>query len=347
MMPNLMGDDEEEKENISNKIDRYVYDRWASETKVLFPNPFDAENPLTIPKPYGGFRIAAAMGEGMVDMMHGKKTEMDIIANLQKQVKGAFDPIAGTSSYTNQWIDAMPLPLLHPVFESVANVDYMGRPILFDQSGAFDYLKANKSTAQIYHTIAQNVYRHTPGHIDISPTSYEHVIESYFGLGPSRIIKNLAKAYDNFTDPESGKTDAERNRHFAKEIIGANRVLYNPNISEENKRDLYNYLSMASTPMGRWNEEKVKYAERAIIQTKIDMSVNPKVIQDSLDDLLSQIVFSGKLYQNVPGQDITWAQWYSAMSAIGDKRSSAQHRRYINEKISKALEESRNAPQEE
>jgi len=77
------------------------------------------------------------------------------------------------------------------------------------------------------------------------------------------------------------------------------------------------------------------------------MSVNPKVIQDSLDDLLSQIVFSGRLYQNVPGQDITWAQWYSAMSAIGDKRTSAQHRKYINEKISKALEESRNAPQQE
>ena len=347
MMPYFAGDDEEKREDIANKIDRYIYSQWISESKVIFPNPFDPENPFTPPKPYGGFRIAAAMGEGMVDMMHGRKTEMDVIHNLQRQVKGAFDPIAGTSSYTNQWLDAMPLPLLHPVFENVANVDYMGRPILFDQSGSFDYLKANKSTAQIYHTIAQNVYRYTPGHIDISPTSYEHLVESYAGLGPSRIVTNFVKAYENFTDPESGKTDKERNKHFAKEIISLNRVLYNPNISEENKRDLYNYLSMASTPMGRWNEEKVKYAERAIIQTKIDMSVNPKVIQDSLDDLLSQIVFSGKLYQNVPGQDITWAQWYSAMSAIGDKRSSAQHRRYINEKISKALEESRNAPQEE
>jgi hypothetical protein len=347
MMPYFAGDDEEKREDIANKIDRYIYSQWISESKVIFPNPFDPENPFTPPKPYGGFRIAAAMGEGMVDMMHGRKTEMDVIHNLQRQVKGAFDPIAGTSSYTNQWLDAMPLPLLHPVFENVANVDYMGRPILFDQSGSFDYLKANKSTAQIYHTIAQNVYRYTPGHIDISPTSYEHLVESYAGLGPSRIVTNFVKAYENFTDLESGKTDKERNKHFAKEIISLNRVLYNPNISEENKRDLYNYLSMASTPMGRWNEEKVKYAERAIIQTKIDMSVNPKVIQDSLDDLLSQIVFSGKLYQNVPGQDITWAQWYSAMSSIGDKRSPAQHRRYINEKISKALEESRNAPQEE
>ena len=346
MMPYFAGDDEEEKDRIENSVNRYIYDKWASETKVLFPNPLDPANPLTIPKPYGGFRLAAAAGEGIVDMFSGKRTWLDIKWNLRTQIKGAFDPIAGTSSYTNQWIDAMPLPLLHPVFEAVANIDYQGRPILFDQSGSFDYLKANKSTAQIYHTIAQNVYRYTPGHMDFSPTSIEHIAESYFGIGPLRIVNNLAKAGENLADPESGKTDAERQSHFFKEILSANRVLYNPNISEDSKRDLYNYLGMAKTPFGSWNEEKVKYAERAIIVTKQQMLVNPKVIQDSLDDLLSQIVESGRLYQNVPGQEITWAQWYSAMSAIGDKRTQAQHRRYINDKISKALEESGNRRQE-
>lgn len=347
MMPYLAGDDEEERKRIAEKIDRYIYDKWASDTKVLLPNPLDPENPFTAPKPYNGFRLASAIGEGMVDMYAGKKTSADVTQNIIGQVKGAFDPIAGTSSYFNQWIDAMPLPLFHPVFEAVANIDYQGRPILFDQSGAFDYLKANKSTSQIYHTIAQNVYRYTPGHIDISPTNYEHVTESYFKLGPSRVITNLVKAGNNLTDPESGKTDAERQKHFLKEVISANRVLYNPNISEDDKRDLYNYLSMSSAKMGSWNEEKVKYAERAIVLTKQKMLVNPKVIQDSLDDLLSQIVFSGKLYQKVPGQEITWAQWYSAMSSIGDKRSAAQHKRYINDKINKALEESGNQEQEE
>lgn len=346
MMPYLAGDDEEERKRIAEKIDRYIYDKWASDTKVLLPNPLDPENPFTAPKPYNGFRLASAIGEGIVDMYVGKKTSADVTENIIRQIKGAFDPIAGTSSYSNQYMDALPLPLLHPFFEAVANVDYQGRPILFDQSGAFDYLKANKGTAQVYHTIAQNVYRYTPGHIDISPTSYEHVTESYFKLGPSRIINNLVKAGNNLTDPESGKTDAERQKHFLKEVISANRVLYNPNISEDDKRDLYNYLSMSSAKMGSWNEEKVKYAERAIVLTKQKMLVNPKVIQDSLDDLLSQIVFSGKLYQKVPGQEITWAQWYSAMSAIGDKRTGVQHKRYINDKIRKALEESGNEPQE-
>ncbi|NDD54809.1 hypothetical protein EBZ39_13260, partial [bacterium] len=63
--------------------------------------------------------------------------------------------------------------------------------------------------------------------------------------------------------------------------------------------------------------------------------VNERVLQASLDDLISQITLGGKLTQKVPGQNLTWLDWYSAMADpegnIGEER--------LMEKVYKMYEE--------
>ena len=47
---------------------------------------------------------------------------------------------------------------------------------------------------------------------------------------------------------------------------------------------------------------------------------NERVLQSSLIDLMSQVVQSGKLYQTVPGREITWEDWYMEQaSPMGEK----------------------------
>ncbi len=325
---------EEEEEKVKSNLETYLYSKYVGETKVMFPNPLDPNNPFLIPKPYGGFRVSAALGEGAVDLIAGVKTRADVTDNFLSQVKGAIDPIAGTASYVNQWTSVLPMPILHPVVESMANIDHNGRMILFDQGGSFDYLKANRSTSNLARDIARGVFKHTPGHMDISPTSLEHVFESYIDLGPAQIIKNSAKVVNEFFEAKD-KPTAERVKDLAVETAFINRVFYNDNISEEDRNDLYNYLSMSKEPLGRWNEEKVKYAQRAIFLAREKGLVNERVLQASLDDLISQITLGGKLTQKVPGQNITWLDWYSAMADpegnIGEER--------LMEKVYKMYEE--------
>jgi hypothetical protein len=325
---------EEEEEKVKSNLETYLYSKYVGETKVMFPNPLDPDNPFLIPKPYGGFRVSAALGEGAADLIAGVRTRADVTDNFLSQVKGSIDPIAGTASYVNQWTSVLPMPILHPVVETMANIDHNGRMILFDQGGSFDYLKANRSTSNLARDIARGVFKHTPGHMDISPTSLEHVFESYIDLGPAQIIKNSVKVANEFFEAKD-KPTAERVKDLAVETAFINRVFYNDNISEEDRNDLYNYLSMSKEPLGRWNEEKVKYAQRAIFLAREKGLVNERVLQASLDDLISQITLGGKLTQKVPGQNITWLDWYSAMADpegnIGEER--------LMEKVYKMYEE--------
>ena len=325
---------EEEEEKVKSNLETYLYSKYVGETKVMFPNPLDPDNPFLIPKPYGGFRVSAALGEGAADLIAGVKTRADVTDNFLSQVKGSIDPIAGTASYVNQWTSVLPMPILHPVVETMANIDHNGRMILFDQGGSFDYLKANRSTSNLARDIARGVFKHTPGHMDISPTSLEHVFESYIDLGPAQIIKNSVKVANEFFEAKD-KPTAERVKDLAVETAFINRVFYNNNISEDDRNDLYNYLSMSKEPLGRWNEEKVKYAQRAIFLAREKGLVNERVLQASLDDLISQITLGGKLTQKVPGQNITWLDWYSAMADpegnIGEER--------LMEKVYKMYEE--------
>ena len=332
---------EEEEEKVKSNLETYLYSKYVGETKVMFPNPLDPDNPLLLPKPYGGFRVSAALGEGAADLIAGVRTRADVTDNFLSQIKGAIDPIAGTASYVNQWTSVLPMPILHPVVESMANIDHNGRMILFDQGGSFDYLKANRSTSNLARDIARGVFKHTPGHMDISPTSLEHVFESYIDLGPAQIIKNSAKVVNEFFEAKD-KPTAERVKDLAVETAFINRVFYNDNISEDDRNDLYNYLSMSKEPLGRWNEEKVKYAQRAIFLAREKGLVNERVLQASLDDLISQITLGGKLTQKVPGQNLTWLDWYSAMADpegnIGEER--------LMEKVYKMYEEAGSPKQE-
>jgi hypothetical protein len=325
---------EDEEEEVKSNIQTYLYSTYVGETSVMFPNPLDPDNPILFPKPFGGFRVAASLGEGAADMIGGVRTQADVSQEVLKQIKGAIDPIAGTASYVNQWTSVLPVPILHPVVEAMANIDHNGRMILFDQGGSFDYLKANRSTSNLARDIARGVFKHTPGHMDISPTSLEHVFESYIDLGPAQIIKNSAKVVNEFFEAKD-KPTAERVKDLAVETAFINRVFYNNNISEDDRNDLYNYLSMSKEPLGRWNEEKVKYAQRAIFLAREKGLINERVLQASLDDLISQITLGGKLTQKVPGQNITWLDWYSAMADpegnIGEER--------LMEKVYKMYEE--------
>jgi len=328
------GEDEEKEKAARSDIETYIYSRYVSETKMMIPNPLDPNNPLLLPKPFGNFRVAAAAGEGLADLITGYKTPMDVAANLSNQLKGAMDPIAGTSSWANQYMEVLPLPILSPVFETMANSDHYGRAIVYDMSGSFDYLKANRKTPQIYRDIAKGLYMHTPNHIDISPSSIEHVYESYIGLGPAQFVKNARDAWKDVA-AEDAKTSKDKFKRLLIETTFINRVLYNDNISKEDKNDLYNYLSMSADPPGRWNEKKVEYAERAIALARDKELVNERVLQSSLTDLISQVIQSGKLYQTVPGKSITWEDWYMEQASPMGQKSLRQ----MSEALDKLIEQ--------
>jgi hypothetical protein len=333
-MIGYFGEDEEKEKEARSDIETYIYSRYVSETKAMVPNPLDPNNPILLPKPFGNFRVAAATGEGLADLMSGYRTPVDVAANISRQLKGAMDPIAGTSSWANQYMEVMPLPILSPVFETMANSDHYGRAVVYDMSGSFDYLKANKKTPQIYRDVAKGLYMHTPNHIDISPSSLQHVFESYIDLGPAQFVKNSRDAFKDVAteDEKSGKDKFKR---LLVETTFINRVLYNDNISKEDKNDLYNYLSMSADPPGRWNEKKVEYAERVIALARDKELVNERVLQSSLTDLISQVIQSGKLYQTVPGRDITWEDWYMEQASPMGQKSLRQ----MSEALDKLIEQ--------
>lgn len=226
----LSGGDDDDKE----------YDRITDYVKfnnIVLLNPLSSKKDefITIPTPHG-FRAFASMGPLVVDIIRGKKTELEAMGELAKNIAGEISPLslsgfdlarpnssAGLISYIS------PTPI-RPFVEAYAtNQDYMGNEIakknfISSKDGITPQWKlAPKSTNKVLVGTSKfinslfggtdNISSAVPRKVgrsekyrygfftDFNPARIEHIFEGYLG-GRLRFWNDVYKTTNSIIDKE-------------------------------------------------------------------------------------------------------------------------------------------------
>lgn len=186
-----------------------INDYVRVQNNALVYNPFNKRSPLTIAKPYSLLRLAASMGEGMVDLYSGYKSVPDVAADVFMNGMTVFDPLGGVSG---NLMSAGAPTILKPYVEVYTNISWGGDQIRhFDYGNTNKFTQYNASTDQSYVDFAEGLYHKTG--LDFSPTNLEYVVNQYW-TGFPKFVTRVAGAIQMIRDGEFDTTKVPIVRRF-------------------------------------------------------------------------------------------------------------------------------------
>ena len=276
----MAGDDEEKEFDLQN----YLYNESVSRNKVLVANPLDSRNPITIPKPYGMVRLSYTIGEGIVDMLRGMKTPLDVAFDIFKDGSSAIDPIGGGSGSI---VNYLPVSGARPLWSVAINQDWMGRQILrtFSQEYVPDHEVYYKTTPGWAVGFAKGIADRT-GPIpvlgpmfDASPVYWNFLAESYMtNLGPMKFLFRSAENVEEYA--KTGDTLG-----FAKDMLFMNKVLYK-DMSKDEKQVMFNFFDVIQKPSsGGITKDQLKYIEKATTLMQEKELIKENILSGALNEL--------------------------------------------------------------
>lgn len=187
-------------------IEEYIYNDFKSSQYMYVPNPLDPKNPITIPKSYSLVRVSQGLGEGMVDMMMGKKTAFGVMSDLTLNTFSVLDPFGGANRSFSAFIPSM----FHVPSEISMNRNWAGSKVYhfdFDPSkpdkfelntGTFGEKLPVPMTDIEYTDMARYLYDIGA---DVSPTTLEYISKAYL-TGVIKTAYNLEQTVDALANNE-------------------------------------------------------------------------------------------------------------------------------------------------
>jgi hypothetical protein len=216
-----------EDENNDGANDWSAMPDYVKDKNLVF---FGGPKPVTIPMPHG-FNLPVVIGRLASAVARGDIKAGDAASSMAGAFAAAFNPIGGESDPVQQ---AMPT-LLDPVAQHVTNKNFAGNPLRPEQPQFGpkkpDSELAFKTVNPLANKFAKGLNKLTggdhltPGMIDISPETIEHVL-GFLGGGTGRFI---TEGVETVGRAASGDFDL-RKTPFLR------RAAYEPHPSETNIR---------------------------------------------------------------------------------------------------------------
>lgn len=185
---NIISDEDEDGETFYKKIPEHVRER-----NMIIMSPFDGEDYITIPMPYG-FNVFHYAGTNISRMLRGEISSWDTIANTTNSGLNAFNPIGGASDmFSGPGIMRAATPdVLDPFTAVVTNRDWKDDPIRPESNPYDKYEKPDSqqyfgNVSELSKSIASTLNSLTGGTtvkaglIDVSPETFDHFMSHVFG----------------------------------------------------------------------------------------------------------------------------------------------------------------------
>jgi hypothetical protein len=293
-------DDEEPKEKgeitMQHGLDRYMNSAFMRQFYLAIPNPFDVDDPVLIPRPYGALRVVGLVADGVVDASLGKRSLLSVTSDVKSAFFTSLDPIGFVSG---EITNAVPT-LMRPFAEVIVNRDWMGRQILFSREDTRMYAQANKRTLQFYKDLTPSLYAATG--LSISPTHMEHIIESYTRtLYPLKFAYGWGKSWDDFNKSADKDKEDKTFTEWMWDQGRINLIAYKPNLSQNERQDMYNFMSMtdvgAKAPLvpPTWTDQEIEYLTRAAKVIRREKLLREQDINSQMVNVALEMQRSGQL----------------------------------------------------
>ena len=185
---NIISDEDEDGETFYKKIPEHVRER-----NMVIMSPFDGEDYITIPMPYG-FNVFHYAGTNISRMLRGEISSWDTIANTTNSGLNAFNPIGGASDmFSGPGIMRAATPdVLDPFTAVVTNRDWKDDPIRPESNPYDKYEKPDSqqyfgNVSELSKSVASTLNSLTGGTtvkgglIDVSPETFDHFMSHVFG----------------------------------------------------------------------------------------------------------------------------------------------------------------------
>tara|TARA_R100001463_G_scaffold47620_1_gene96599 strand:+ start:5078 stop:9676 length:4599 start_codon:yes stop_codon:yes gene_type:complete len=185
---NIISDEDEDGESFYKKIPEHVRER-----NMIVMSPFDGEEYLTIPMPYG-FNVFHYAGTNLSRMLRGEISSWDTLSHTTSSTLNAFNPIGGASDlFSGPGILRAATPdVLDPFTAVVTNKDWKDAPIRPDENPYDRYKKPDSQSyfgnvSEISKTVASTLNSLTGGTevkaglVDVSPETFDYVMNHLFG----------------------------------------------------------------------------------------------------------------------------------------------------------------------
>jgi len=268
LLLNLMGDDDE---------DKWIYNNLENQGRTLIYNPLDPKNPIRLPKPYSAMRLFLNTGEGVADVLHGKRAISDVaLNNISSTLMSAVDPIGGSGNSLTNYVPFEPLRNFVQIY---SNQNWAGQEIMrgedkLEEKKVADHLRSNPSTAAIFDKAALGLYNKTG--IDIQPTTLEYFWDDYG--------KNAAKSVTDYVKIGSVIYDKITGKEVKAEEIPALKRFYT-NVDDKRGTVLYGVMDLVKDPT-KGTPEQIRYIEKQLLKLEADKTISSYFIERIKDGLV-------------------------------------------------------------
>lgn len=173
-----------------------------------------------IPLPYG-FNIFKVMGDGMYEVVTGKRRVGETLGKVGLSVANAFNPLS--SATLNQMLSPT---ITDPFVQLSENKNWRGSPIVPESKG---FQPQKKESSKYFSTVRPITKTITgalnditggtqvkAGYVDISPEVIDHFID-YMGGGTSRFVMNI---FNGTYQLSKGEVPNVSNIPFARTFVG-------------------------------------------------------------------------------------------------------------------------------
>lgn len=232
---------------------------------LILVNPLATNEYMKIPLPYG-YNVIHATGRQFADAMRselfgkGDKGITEATVSLAKTGIDAFNPLGGESSF----FQVLSPTLLDPFTQINENANFAGQRIMPSKNPFTpevpDSQRAFPHTGAHYKKLAEGLNAATggdhvtPGAMDISPESIEHVVE-FAGGGLARFAD---RSLMTVADLATGKERNVREIPFARRIYGSPSPYRHSQRFGENQRAINVALRRAKSYKEGGDHEKAK-----------------------------------------------------------------------------------------
>ncbi|MFA5240626.1 MAG: LPD38 domain-containing protein, partial [Phycisphaerae bacterium] len=210
------------------------YDKISKTEKsrnILIMNPDGSGQPLLkIPL---GFqqRLPFALADGIADIMHQTKTPGKIGMDVVDSMLDAFNPIGGSQGV----VQSLTPTMVKPAVELYANKNWLGNPIKPEQmpwdvrpESQMAFQSVSKPSKMIAEKLnsATGGDEMTPGTIDISPETIDHVAQFFTGSIGKDVYKIMDLGARYFDDMRPLSDIKAKELPIAGRLTGANTEFY-------------------------------------------------------------------------------------------------------------------------
>lgn len=266
----LLGLSDDDDEN------KWIYNNLENRGRTLIYNPLDPKNPIRLPKPYSAMRLFLNTGEGIADILHGKRVASDVaVDNLVSTMTSTIDPIGGSG---NSLTNYTPFEPLRNFVQIQANQNWAGQEIMrgedkLEDKKILDHLRSNPSTNAIFDKAALGLYNKTG--LSIQPTTLEYFWDDY-GKNAAKSVTDYAKIGEVIYDKATGK-------EVKAEEIPALKRFYT-NVDDKRGTVLYGVMDLIKDPT-QGTKEQVRYIESMLPKLQADKTISQYFIKRIKDGL--------------------------------------------------------------